>query len=73
MVIEAEDVPRVAITAANITMPTGCTLNFPIGYLYMLMCFIERWVNQRIPPAIRSSKESKVEAAMASDPLFVVA
>lgn len=26
------NIPRVAMTAAKIIMPTGCTRNFPIGY-----------------------------------------
>ena len=32
-----------------------------------------KWVNQSIPPAMRSSKESNVDAAMAMDPLRTVA
>jgi hypothetical protein len=38
-----------------------------------LMLFIDRCVNQRIPPAMRSSNESSVEAAIAMDPLLIVA
>ena len=37
------------------------------------MFFIDKCVNQSIPPAIRSSKESSVDAAIAIDPLFNVA
>lgn len=37
------------------------------------MFFIDRWVNQSMPPAMRSSNESNVDAAMAMDPLFIVA
>ena len=37
------------------------------------MFFIAMWVYQSIPPAIRSSRESKVEAAIAIDPLLTVA
>lgn len=73
MVIKKINIPSVAMIAAKIIIPTGCTLNFPIGYLYMFMFFIDRCVNQSIPPAIRSSKESRVEAAIAMDPLFIVA
>lgn len=65
--------PSVAMTAAKIIIPTGCTLNFPIGYLYMFTSFIARWVNQSMPPAMRSSRESKVDAAIAIDPLLMVA
>lgn len=39
----------------------------------MFMLFIDRCVNQRIPPAIRSSNESNVDAAIAKEPLFTVA
>lgn len=65
--------PRVAITAAKMIMPTGCIRSFPIGYLYMLMFFIDKCVIQSMPPAIRSSSESRVDAAIAKDPLCIVA
>ena len=61
------------MTVAKMIMPTGCTLSFPIGYLYMFVFFIDKCVNQSIPPAIRSSKESSVDAAIAMDLLFIVA
>jgi hypothetical protein len=61
------------MTAANTIIPTGCTRSFPIGYWYTLMFFIDKCVNQRIPPAIKSSKESSVEAAIAIEPLLIVA
>jgi len=64
--------PSVAMTAAKITIPTGCTLNFPIGYLYIFVSFIARWVNQSMPPAMKSSRESNVDAATAIDPLLII-
>lgn len=54
-------------------MPTGCKLNFPIGCLYMYMFFTDKCVNQSMAPARRSNKESKVDAAIAMYPLFIVA
>lgn len=62
--------PRAAMIAANMTMPTGWTRSFPIGYLYLFSCCIVHLVKRRITPARRSSRDSKVEATIASDLLF---
>lgn len=59
--------------AEKMIMPTVCTRSFPIGYMYMFIVFIDKCVNQRIPLAIKPSNESRVDAAMAMDPLFTVA
>ncbi|OAY73715.1 60S ribosomal protein L6, mitochondrial, partial [Ananas comosus] len=53
---KTESIPKVAMIAAKMMIPTGWTRNFPIG------C-----VNQRIPPAMRSNNESNVDAAIAID------
>uniref|UniRef100_A0A0A9CXA8 Uncharacterized protein n=1 Tax=Arundo donax TaxID=35708 RepID=A0A0A9CXA8_ARUDO len=39
----------------------------------MFTLFIERCVNQRMPPAMKSSNESSVDAAIAMEPVLIVA
>lgn len=59
--------------AANTTIPTGCIRDLPIGYLYLLMCCMDHFVNQRMAPASKSSKESNADATIARDPVFAAA
>lgn len=59
--------------AANTTIPTGCIRDLPIGYLYLLMRCMDHFVNQRMAPATKSSRESSADATMAKDPLLAAA
>lgn len=51
----------------------GCMRLLPIGYLYGFDVFFEKAVNHKIKPDNKSSRESKVEAIIAREPLLIEA
>lgn len=55
----------------DLQLTNGCIRFFPMGYRYGLGSLIETAVNHKMNPERRSSKESRVEAMIANDPLLI--
>jgi hypothetical protein len=56
-----------------VELTRGCMRLLPIGYLYGFGVCMEKAVNHNIKPDNKSSRESKVEAIIAREPLLTEA
>jgi hypothetical protein len=57
----------------DVELTRGCRRLLPIGYLYGFGVSMEKAVNHNINPDNKSSRESKVEAIIAREPLLTEA